>query len=631
MALTEDDLKNIPPEGIDPENPGKYAGLIEDLQGNILKSHGRDYSTHLFLKFKEGKETDVKQWIKDFATDYVTSAQKQTDEAKCYRETGVGGDVFANFLLSVIGYKYLGVKPFRLPKDEPFRFGMKNPDVKDALGDPPVDEWEEGYQATIHALVIIADDDVVDVLQAINYLTQSLRTVAEVVHREDGFILRNKKGQVVEHFGFVDGVSQPLFLKRDIEKSRINNGGFDKWDPRAGLDIIIEKDRNGHKEDSYGSYLVYRKLEQDATGFRAKQQELADTLGISFDLAGAMTMGRFADGTPVNLTDIQIYSRNTPDNFNFDQDVAGTKCPFHAHTRKTNPRGDTGRIGSSVNFEQSLETEKGHRIARRGISYGNNELHAYDTPNTQKSKIPSGLLFLCFQNDIKNQFNFMQATWANAPNFPQVAVGPDPVVASQSSGTQKWPTKWGSTETTEFEFDRYVKFKGGEYFFAPSMSYLQNITPVVQFNEHFCLKSEDGKYLITSWQDTNDSYQRIYPKFGYHKFQASDKVPLFFQGGDGDISNNAVVQIVSTESSVGSKNILGSWKSKNACYYWTEHNSQMQWWTISKANGDEGQIRYGDKVYITNRQWNQPLAPYDNDYLSGKVSHDSYVWIIEKA
>lgn len=479
MALTEEDLKNVPPEGIDPENPGKYQGLLEDLQGNILKGHGRDYSAHLFLQFKEGKENEVKQWIETFVNDYVTSAKQQSDEAIQYRKTGISGTVFANFYLSRLGYEYLGIKPFKFPKDQPFRFGMKNPSTRDLLGDPPLDQWDPGYQSEIHALVLIADDDVVDILQTVNFITQRLSKVAEIVQREDGFILRSKKGQIIEHFGFVDGISQPLFLKRDIAKAKIDGGGFDKWDCRAGLDILLEKDRNGQTEDSYGSYLVYRKLEQDAQGFRAKQQELADKLGVDFDLAGALVMGRFADGTPVNLSDIPTYSTNTPNNFNFEDDANGTRCPFHAHTRKTNSRGDTARLVSNVNFEQSMDTERSHRIARRGISYGNNDIHAYDSnsPSNQKSEIPSGLLFLCFQADIENQFNFIQTSWVSQTNFPQPNVGPDPVSA-QSDGTQKWPTKWGSDETIDFNFGRYVKFKGGEYLFAPSISFLKNIQSI---------------------------------------------------------------------------------------------------------------------------------------------------------
>ena len=149
---------------------------------------------------------------------------------------------------------------------------------------------------------------------------------------------------------------------------------------------------------------------------------------------------------------------------------------------------------------------------------------------------------------------------------------------------------------------------------------------VVNFGEHFYLNSEDGKSIIASWKDPHDSsYHRIYPKFG-----ASGQISLKFQGGNSELTNNTAVQLVSTESSLGQYNIMGAWRSTNACYYWTDHNSQMQWWQITKVDGGDAKIRYGDKVYITNRQWNQPLAPYSSEYVSGKVSHPQYVWILEK-
>ena len=104
MALTEADLKNISPTGIDPENAGKYQGLLGDLQGNILKGHGRDYSVHLFLQWKPGQVNQVKQWIKTFAKTYVTSAKQQADEALRYKQEGISGTVFA-----IIRYWVLGV------------------------------------------------------------------------------------------------------------------------------------------------------------------------------------------------------------------------------------------------------------------------------------------------------------------------------------------------------------------------------------------------------------------------------------------------------------------------------------------------------------------------------------------
>ncbi|MDJ0745020.1 MAG: Dyp-type peroxidase [Xenococcaceae cyanobacterium MO_167.B27] len=467
MALREEDLKNIPETGIDPENSGKYQGLLEDLQGNILKGHGRDYSVHLFLQWKPEQIHEAKQWIQTFTQTYVKSAKQQANEALRYRQEGISGGIFANFFLSRKGYEALGFEPFQIPKDQPFTMGMKNEQIRDFLGDPEVEEWEEGFKNEIHALILIADDNLINLLQTVNQITPKLRQVAVILHREDGFILRNKAGQVIEHFGFVDGVSQPLFIKRDIVKAQTNDCNFSQWDPRASLDIILVKDPNGKTEDSYGSYLVYRKLEQNVKAFREDQQQLAQTLKIDNDLAGALVVGRFADGTPVTKSDIPTYAATPTNNFNYDADVAATKCPFHAHIRKTNPRGDTGRVESSPGFDEALAVEKNHRIARRAISYGEKD-------PTQAPETGSGLLFLCFQSNIENQFNFMQARWANPDRFVKVGVGPDPVIG-QPEGTQKWPKKWGESETQEYSFKLWVNMKGGEYLFAPSLRFLNHL------------------------------------------------------------------------------------------------------------------------------------------------------------
>ena len=467
MALTEEDLKNIPETGIDPENSGKYQGLLEDLQGNILKGHGRDYSVHLFLQWKPEQIHETKQWIQTFTKTYVTSAKQQADEALRYRQEGISGSIFANFFLTRKGYEALGFEPFQVPKDQPFTMGMKNDQIRGFLGDPEVEQWEEGYQNEIHALILMADDHLNNLLQTVNQITSKLRKFGVIIHREDGFILRNKAQQVIEHFGFVDGVSQPLFLKRDIVKAQTNDSDFSQWDPRASLDTILVKDHNGKTEDSYGSYLVYRKLEQNVKGFREDQQKLAQTLNIKNDLAGALVMGRFPDGTPVTKSDIPTYADTPTNNFNYDADVAAKKCPFHAHIRKTNPRGDTGRVESSPGFDEALAVEKNHRIARRAISYGKNDY-------TQAPETGSGLLFLCFQANIENQFNFMQARWANPDRFVKVGVGPDPVIG-QPEGTQKFPKKWGESDTQKYGFKLWVKMKGGEYFFAPSISFLTHL------------------------------------------------------------------------------------------------------------------------------------------------------------
>jgi Dyp-type peroxidase family len=475
MALTEEDLQTLPENGIDPSNPGIYAQLLTDLQGNILKGHGRDYNVHLFLQFKPNQVQPLKTWIQNLANQ-VTSAEKQAAEAVQYRNskntaTPFISEPFINFFLSRKGYEYLQYPPFKIPGDQPFRFGMKNDAVRNLLGDPVIEEWDAGLQGEIHALLLIADDSLDKLQQLVNQITTELELLAQIVHREDGFILRNEKGDIIEHFGFIDGISQPLFLKRDIEIARESND-FSKWDPRAPLSLVLAKDPNGKLEDSYGSYLVYRKLEQDVNALLGAEAQLAANLGIDQELAGALMMGRFRDGTP--LTNSAVPLNDTTNNFDYKNDQQALKCPFHTHVRKTNPRGDTGTIVSSgESFDEALAKERNHRIARRAVSYGESDHH-------KPTSTGSGLLFLCFQADITNQFNFMQSAWSNTNNFVQVNVGPDPIIGQTPAGAtrnQQWPEQWGKPETkTGFDFKLWVHLKGGEYFFAPSISSLKNIS-----------------------------------------------------------------------------------------------------------------------------------------------------------
>lgn len=495
MPLAESDLNSIIPDGIDPENPGIYADLLSDLQGNILKGHGRDRSIHLFLKFT-GSVDDIKDWIQAFGATYVTSAAQQAQQSKLYKQwlrkgavpkTKIFDTTFANFFLSRAGYQYLDTS-LRVPRDEFFKYGMKADSVKGYLADPDVSAWEAGYQKDLHGLILIAHDNLETLNAVAGELIESLDSLAEVVQQEAGFVLRNPdNNQVIEHFGFADGVSQPLFIKSDVDKAK--EDGLEQWDPRAPLSTVLVQDPNGTGPDSYGSYLVYRKLEQNVEAFRAAEQALAEKLQVTPDLAGAYMVGRFKDGTPVTLS-------NTPggeetNNFNYDADPADfgldpkpSKCPFHAHIRKTNPRGDTSRVNSAPDAAAELERERGHRIARRGISYG------VEDPSLAP-KDGSGLLFLCFQGNIAGQFAFVQADWANQNNFVKVNVGNDPIIGVKAdgeadpniAGNRQWLTQWGQTDSEAErdllgegnEFEIWVHLQGGGFFFAPSISFLTSL------------------------------------------------------------------------------------------------------------------------------------------------------------
>jgi deferrochelatase/peroxidase EfeB len=66
-----------------------------------------------------------------------------------------------------------------------------------------------------------------------------------------------------------------------------------------------------------------------------------------------------------------------------------------------------------------------HRIARRAINYG-------PLPSEVPEK-DAGLLFMCFQAFLANQFNFMQKAWAKEQNFVKRDVGTDVVIGVEKT------------------------------------------------------------------------------------------------------------------------------------------------------------------------------------------------------
>jgi deferrochelatase/peroxidase EfeB len=167
-----------------------------------------------------------------------------------------------------------------------------------------------------------------------------------------------------------------------------------------------------------------------------------------------------------------------PNNFDYRDDAAGLKCPFHSHIRKTNPRGESVRPG----LASSLDEERQHIMVRRGITYGERKTKpAGKNGGIEFTDQPTGgvgLLFMAYQNDIATQFEFTQAIWANNKNFVNSGTGIDPVIGQGDAGGQKCPVHWGGSpddSSKPFDFRGFVSMKGGEYFFAPSLSALKNL------------------------------------------------------------------------------------------------------------------------------------------------------------
>jgi deferrochelatase/peroxidase EfeB len=127
-------------------------------------------------------------------------------------------------------------------------------------------------------------------------------------------------------------------------------------------------------------------------------------------------------------------------------------------------------------------------MARRGITYGtrNAQIDAEGKIIELKDKPVGGvgLLFMAYQKSLENQFEFTQTSWANNPGFVKSdpdgnpVTGIDPVIGQGSgfSTPQQQPAVWGdATSKKPIDFHGFVTMKGGEYFFAPCISFLKSL------------------------------------------------------------------------------------------------------------------------------------------------------------
>jgi len=440
--------------------------FLRSLQGNILKGHGRDHAAVLIINFgpSDGTRADpvaAKAWIRSIGSTRITSAYEQERQ----KDPALNGlATFQTLALSSRGYEFLSS---RRPKDGAFRDGLQKRGAM--LNDPPVPQWEPPYQQDprdIHGLLLIANKDPNLITDEVAKVANELATFGgRVLIEERADQLKDSQDENIEHFGYRDGVSQPLLIR---EPKAPHEPAFDQHAP---LKLVLTEDPAG--TERFGSYLVYRKLEQDPKGFETGIDQVVSTAGINMDkdLVGAMAIGRFKDGTPVVTEKSAMGPKGDEIDFDYSADKDATKCPFHAHIRKVNPRGE---IPFLLNL---LAKEQRRRIVRRGITYG-----ARPDLSPAGGSAPQwgvGLLFMCYQNDIADQFEFIQDTWANNRNFRKSNAGLDPVIGQsghsnpQPNEFPNWPVEWGSNTKLKVQFDRVIRLVGGEYFFAPSMETLR--------------------------------------------------------------------------------------------------------------------------------------------------------------
>ena len=325
-----------------------------------------------------------------------------------------------------------------------------------------------------------------------------------------------------EHFGFRDGISQPviagtrraanhaapgdLVAAGEILIGYRNNQGYlpitiavgPERDPACELPTISASDTNrypwyGNRSCAFeprdfgrnGTFMAVRQLDQDVDGFWAQADDVSRRLAHDYprlsDLPGhklskewvaARIIGRWPNGTPLvgnpNEASRRASEQNGNDFTYGVDDPRGLSCPLGAHIRRTNPR-DSQEPGD----EDERRITNRHRLLRRGRAY---KYAADGTGQAEKT----GLLFIALGADLERQFEFVQRTWANSTVFHGLVDEHDPLLGpgqgaatTAAAGYFTIPTVAGPIRLNGIK--PYVSVRGGGYFFVPSRSALAHL------------------------------------------------------------------------------------------------------------------------------------------------------------
>lgn len=471
---------------------------LQDVQGYIV----RGYKYMMFSRYLLLSITDAvaaKKFIHD-KIDAITHVNINPQK-NCL-----------NIAFTSLGLKALGLSETnRQNFTREFREGMTTPHRQRLLGDfdsndPGNWRWGGPNNEEVHILLMVFGEDEKAAMEYYNELqTEFAASGLKEVLQLDGQTLPGNK----EHFGFRDGISQPVIKgtgRTGPANDYINAGEFlmgykNEYDVYPDTPIVTSPQGNtnlltddvggsGYKDlGRNGTYMVLRQLEQNVKAYwtfindKTKNDDGSVNVAASNKLAAKM-MGRWPSGAPVvkwpDADPVTLFPDADPAKFIDDNDFSyndtdkeGMKCPFGSHLRRTNPRDSFEDNGAKESYKLSNR----HRIIRRARLYGD---PYQGSPTNTEPNGEVGLLFTCFNADISRQFEFIHYTWANYPKFKQLYNDPDPIIGVRENplaGTDQIftiPDKPVNKYITGLQ--QFVTVKGGAYFFLPSITALRYLT-----------------------------------------------------------------------------------------------------------------------------------------------------------
>ena len=509
---------------------------LHDIQGNIVKGYGRfgfPKARYIFFNFSDGHA--ARHFIEDLIP-LITTGEPWSEENQAK------GTDKPNVTTN-IAFTYAGLRELGLPDEsmrsfpEDFRMGMKS--RRAILGDDGSsgpDHWDDIWQ----------DNYSVHMWMSINGLSEALvaqryDSIYTLMNKSKGgvSILSGHKGEnpdyqsasaifedgapvAKEHFGYVDGISDPYFEGQSSDPhDAIGAGKVTReaantvagWKALKTGEFLL-----GHRDEtneypaapiprllSYnGTFMVYRKLHQNVKAFEDYIEHYAPHHPDGKEAIAAKFAGRWRNGAPLvsfptkaqadefghaweEATATVYKNPNATDEekqqarkrlaelkkkrvaFKYDDDLAGTRCPVSSHTRRTNPRGAL-EYGEKDAFKVPGALTDRRRILRRGLPYGS----ASDNGGKEQE---CGIIFMAINASISRQFEFVQQQWVNYGNDFKRSSEKDPIIGNHDAGhciIEGDATK-GQAPIFCSNMPRFVETRGGEYFFLPSLTALRMI------------------------------------------------------------------------------------------------------------------------------------------------------------
>jgi Dyp-type peroxidase family len=443
-----------------------------DIQGFVLRGYNLPYARFFFLRLEQA--APARKLIARLLGDVTTGQRWQ----------GAKPQSTLN-----IAFTHAGLARLELPAATlltfpvEFQQGMKERAV--ILGDTGVnspDHWDEVWrQERVHAWIGIhgltpeaLDSRCLSLLELMNDTGGAI-----VLDTQDAAAAFNHGNQTTrEHFGFIDGFGNPEYV--GVERSSQPGQGKlmpdGTWMPLATGELLLGyADEAGelpqapvpHLLASNGTFMVYRKLHQNLATFRNYLDQQAALYGGGKEKLAAKFIGRWRDGTPLELSPdrpdpsiVQDPGRST--NFTYGDDAAGTRCPVGAHIRRVHPRDAFGFNGRLIDRR---------RITRRGLPYG--RFAAEGEPVSDSDE--RGIIFMALNANFARQFEFVQQQWVQYGNDARLGNDKD-MLMGQHGGHGRYAIQ-GDTSSTNPPFlctnlPDFVALRGGDYFFIPSITAL---------------------------------------------------------------------------------------------------------------------------------------------------------------